>query len=206
MKQLVKIGLAGAATLVLVMSIGAATASATEFCSTNTSPCTGTKYGTGTKLSGVLTTGKVATLTNSLTNVTCKKATMGGVLTSSGGPGLTPINGEVSSVTWSECATASGTACTVKALNLPWKLTGEKTGETTFKVTVSGTPGVTLECGSFINCTFTQTSLELSGVNGSPARVTATAVGLKTSGFLCPSTASYDAEYDITSPKPLYAV
>jgi len=208
MKHLTQLAVAGVAALVLMMGIGAATASATEFCSTNTSPCTGTKYGAGTKLTGQLTTGKVATLTTNLTNVTCKKSSISGVLTTSGGPGLTPISGEVNAVTFSECiATSNGSACTVKVLNLPWKLTGEKTGETTFKVTLSGTPGVTVECpGAFINCTFSQTSLTLSGVSGSPARVTATAVGLNKSGGFCPSTAAYDAEYDVTAPNPLYAV
>lgn len=201
-----KLGLAAFSTLVLVMSIGAASASATEFCSTNTSPCTGTMYGPGTKLSGKLTAGKVATLTNSLSNITCQQATMGGQMTTTGGTGTTPISGEVTSVTWTQCTTSFGGACTVTVTGLPWKLTGEKTGASTFNVVVSGAPGVNVVCGSLINCTFSQTSLTLSGVNGNPARVTATAVGLNTSGAFCPKTASYDAEYDVTAPTPLYAV
>jgi hypothetical protein len=207
MKQLTKLAVAGAAALVLLMGIGAAGASATEFCSTNTSPCTGTMYGPGTKLSGKLTTGKVATLTNSLSNITCAQASMEGQMTTTGGAGLTPISGEVTSVTWASCITANGTACVAKVTGLPWKLTGEKTGETTFKVVVSNTPGVTVECGGLPTCTYSQTSMTLSGVNGSPARVTASAVGLNVSGgFLCPKSAAYDAEYDITAPNPLYAV
>jgi hypothetical protein len=206
MKHLNYAAVAALAGLVLTMSIGASTAAATEFCSTNTSPCTGTMYGPGTKLSGQLTTGKVATLTNSISNITCQNATMSGAMTSTGGSGLTPISGEVTAVAWSNCVTSFGTACTVTVTGLPWKLTGEKTGETTFNVVVSGSPGVAVSCGSLINCTFSQTSLTLSGVNGSPARVTATAVGLNTSGGLCPKTASYDAEYDVTAPNPLYAV
>jgi hypothetical protein len=206
MEKFTRVALATATALVIVMSIGVGSASATEFCSTNTSPCTGTMYGPGTKISGKLTTGKTATLTNGITNVICSEGSMAGQMTSTGGAGLTPISGEVTSVTWTKCVTASGTACTVTVNGLPWKLTGEKTGENTFKVVVSGSPGVTVVCGFLINCTFSQTSLTLSGVNGSPARVTATAVGLNASGGFCPKTASYDAEYDITAPNPLYAV
>jgi hypothetical protein len=206
MKKLLRTALAGVLVLLIAMAFGTAAASATEFCSTNTSPCTGTMYGPGTKLSGKLTTGKVATLTNSISNITCKQAAMAGQMTTTGGSGTTPISGEVTAVTWTECTTSFGTACTVTVTGIPWKLTGEKTGETTFKVVVSGSPGVTVVCGSLINCTFSQTSLTLTGVNGSPARVTATAVGLNTSGAFCPKTASYDAEYDVTAPNPLYAV
>jgi hypothetical protein len=206
LKKLTQLALVSALVLAGALAVGVGSAAATEFCSTNTSPCTGTMYGPGTELKGSLTSGKTAVLTNSIGNVTCTAATMAGKMTSTGGSGTTPISGEVTSVTWSSCVGPFGTACTVQALNLPWKLTGEKTGETTFNVVVSGSPGVTVVCGSFLNCTFSQTSLTLSGVNGSPARVTANAVGLNQSGGLCPKTASYDAEYNVTTPNPLYAV
>jgi hypothetical protein len=206
MKNLTHLALAGVAALILMMGIGAGTASATELCSTNTSPCTGTKYGTGTKLTAQLKSGTAATLTTSIGNVVCKKSTLAGVTTSAGGPGTTPVSGEVTSLTFTECVFGSSTPCTVSVVNLPWKLTAEKTGETTFNVIVSGSPGVTLVCGSFINCTFSQTSMTLSGTGGSPAIVKATAIGLNRSGGLCPSTASFDAEYEVTSPKPLFAV
>jgi hypothetical protein len=206
MKKLTQLAVAGAAALILTMAVGAATASATELCSTNTSPCTGTKYGTGTKLTGQLKSGTAATLTTSLGNVVCKKSTLAGVTTSAGGPGSTPVSGEVTGVTFTECILGASTPCTVQVLNLPWKLTAEKTGETTFNVVVSGSPGVTVVCGFLINCTFSQTSMTLSGTGGSPAIVKATAIGLNRSGGFCPSTASFDAEYEVTSPKPLFAV
>lgn len=206
MNHLKQLALSSFALLVLTLALGSATASATEFCSTNTSPCTGTMYGPGTELKGKLTTGKKAVLTNSLDTVSCSEATMAGKMTSTGGSGTTPISGEVTSVTWSQCIDSFGNACTATVVGLPWKLTGEKTGETTFNVVVSGSPGVTVVCGSLLNCTFSQTSLTLSGVNGSPARVTATAVGLNASGGFCPKSGSYDAEYDVTAPNPLYAV
>lgn len=206
MKHLKALGLAAFATAILVMSIGAATASATEFCSTNTSPCTGTMYGSGTKFAGKSV--GVATLTNSITNVTCENAEMGGEMTSTGGSGSTPISGKVTSATWTgNCKTATGTACTITVLNLPWSLTGEKAGvENEFNVTVAGNPGVTVKCGFLINCTFKQTSLTLSGESGSPAYVVATAEGLNQEGGFCPKTASYDAKYELTTPNPLFAV
>jgi hypothetical protein len=207
MKHLKQFALAAAVMLVAALGVGAGSASATEFCSTNTSPCTGTMYGPGTKLSGKLTTGKSAVLTNSLDPVTCREGTINGEMTSTGGSGSTPISGKVSSVAWTNCIDSFGNACTASAQGLPWSLTGEKTGTSTFNVVVSGSPGVQVICsGGLLNCTFSQTSLTLTGVNGAPARVTATAVGLNTSGGFCPKTASYDAEYDVTAPNPLYAV
>jgi hypothetical protein len=205
MKHLKGFGLAGFAAAVLIMSAGAPSASATEFCSTETSPCTGTMYGSGTKFAGKSTN---PILTSSITNVTCELAQMGGELTSTGGTGSTPISGTVTSATWTNnCKTASGTACTITVLNLPWSMTGEEAaGENEFTVTVAGKPGVTVKCGFLINCTFTQTSLVLSGENGNPAYVTATAEALNTEGGFCPATASYDAKYEITTPKPLFAV
>jgi hypothetical protein len=209
MKHVKMLGLAAVAALGLMAFIGAGTASATELCSTNTSPCTGVMYTENTPVSAQLKAGTVATLTNPISNVICQKSTTAGKTTNTGAKG-TAVTGTITSLGFTECKTASGVACTVKTVNIPYKasITATGSGNGTLTVTSDGTgnPGATVECALVINCTFTTASASLGVTGGNPAIAKANAIVLTQSGITCPSEAKWDAEYEVLEPKPLFIV
>jgi hypothetical protein len=209
MKQVKMLGLAGVVALGLTAMAGASTASATELCSTNTSPCTGTVYTSGTAVSAQLKAGTVATLTNDISNVICQKSTAAGKTTSTSGNAVT---GTITSLGFTDCKTASGVPCaTVDTLNIPYaaSITATVSGNGTLTVTkdLSGDPGVTVECASLINCTFSTASASLGVTGGNPAIAKANGIALTKKGITCPiATPHWDAEYEVTAPKPLFIV
>jgi len=209
MKQVKMLGLAAVAALGLMAMVGAGTASATELCSTNTSPCTGTVYTSGTAVSAQLKAGTTANLTNPISNVICQKSTTTGKTTSSGGKG-SPVTGTIESLGFTECKTASGVACTVKTTNIPYSAsitaTGSGNGTLTVTKDLSGDPGATVECASLINCTFSTASASLGVTGGNPAIAKANGIALTPKGLTCPLESHWDAEYEVTAPKPLFIV
>jgi hypothetical protein len=206
MKHIKMLGIAVVASLAVMGVAGVASASANAIlCSTNTNPCTGTKYGSGTKISAQLKSGTHATLTTSITNVTCTKSTVAGSTTNAEG------HGEISTFTFSGCTSSNGTACTVKAVNLNYTATAKASGGGNGTLTISpkaggGKPGASVECGSLINCTFTVSSITLGVTGGNPATIVANNETLERTGGLCPSTATWHATYEVTAPKPLFLV
>lgn len=204
MKPVKILGLAIFAACVVTAVAGAATAAAEQvICKNSTVPCT-SLYPNGTKISAQLATGTVATLTGT-PEMTCKKSTMTGVIEDNTSP--PPVgHGEFTSVTFSECHTGSGTACTVKAVNLSYTFTAETHGLLLTATAGKGNPGTIVECGSFINCTFTTAALTLDVKSGDPAHLTASNDTMEASGFLCPSSAKWDATYVVTVPRPFYVI
>jgi len=209
MKQFKMLGLAAVAALGLMAMVGAGTASATELCSTNTSPCTGTMYPAGTVVSAQLKAGTVANLTNPISNVICQKSTTAGKTTNTGEKGVA-VTGTIESLTFTECKTASGVACTVKTLNIPYSasITATGSGNGTLTVTSGGTgnPGATVVCGTLINCSFSTASAVLGVTGGGPAIAKANAIALTPSGGICPLESHWDAEYEVKEPNPLFIV
>jgi hypothetical protein len=202
MKYLKILGLAAIAALALTAVAGAGTASAAKLCKNVT--CT-EHYPSGTVLSSKLKTGTNALLTSSFGTVTCKKSTVGGKTTS------TEAHGEITSFTFTECTDPFGSPCTVKAVNLSYTAKGAATGSGNGTLTVSpkaggGNPGAHVECGSFMNCTFTVSSITLAVTGGAPATITANKEPLLREGGFCPSEAFWDATYEVTAPSPLFIV
>jgi hypothetical protein len=194
--------LLGFAVTAALMVSGMASASAV-LCSTNTNPCTGTKYGSGTKISAQQTLAG-AVITTSTTTISCAKSTIGGATTTAEG------HGEISSFTFGECKTSGGTACTVKAVNLNYTLTMSNTGGIYDEFVISrkflgSNPGMSVECGALVNCTFTSSVITLSA-DGDFRRLIAESEPLARTGGICPSEASWDAQYEVTSPFSLYIV
>src|SRR4051794_37824167 len=210
MKQFKMLGLAAIAALGLMVMVGAGTASATELCSTNTSPCTGTVYTSGTTVSAQLKAGTTAVLTNPISDVICTKSTTTGKTTSNGGGKGVPVTGKIESLEFTGCQTRSGVACTVKTLNIPYSasITATGSGNGTLTVTSGGTgnPGATVVCATLINCTFSTASASLGVTGGNPAFAKANAIALTPSGGICPLESHWDAEYEVTAPKPLFIV
>jgi hypothetical protein len=208
MKHLKMLGLAVVAAAALTAVIGAGTASATELCSTATTTCSGTKYGKATEIKAVLEPGTTATLTTNITTVTCKSSTVTGIVTDPGGAGA--VKGETTSLKFEECTRTGGEECTVEATNLGTiEVTGGSASKTaTFNFKITSKTGANVTCGAFINCTFSTSSATLEGHNresGTPT-IKANNISLAREGGLCPSTSTWNAGYEATSPDPLYVV
>jgi len=177
---------------------------AAELCSTNTSPCTGTTYGAETHITGQLKSGTSSTLTSSITNVTCTESRFRAAVLAVG-----PIRIPIVEFTTDKCHTTSGTPCTVTPVNIPWEGTGSGSGGSgtlTVESGGSGSPGDKVVCGFVINCTFTTSSATLSVTGGNPAIAKANEITVARSGGLCPAAASWDAEYEVTQPNPLFII
>jgi hypothetical protein len=205
MRYLKMLGLCLAAALALSALLGAGTASATKLCSVNTAPCpAGNTYGKGTAIKAQLVPGTTSVVSSGFVTVVCTESTMTGKTTSDGGGTGVPVTGSISSVTWKGCKTTSGSACTASALNTPWGASLSGSGG-------SGTMTVTGAAGKFtcsVTCEYEAKSASVSVSGGNPATIKANSVGFSRIGgsFLCSSSASWSAEYEVTSPKPAFVV
>jgi hypothetical protein len=196
MKHLKMLGLAAIAALGLLAFVGAGTASATTlFTNSN---LTGA-YASGTEVHSNLTTGKTAVLTDGSGNplVTCTGSTVAGKTSNTTG---TTISGSITALTFSGCDT------TVDVL-ANGSLEIEKTSKANEgKVTGKGSQVTVTIFG--VSCTYgTGTGTTLGTITGGTAPIlNITAVGLTkvAGGFLCPSTAGWDANYTVGTPHAIY--
>jgi hypothetical protein len=197
MKSSKSLGAAFAVTALLALGIGVGSASATTLCKTGGFPESACGAGKGEHLGLTEERSFNVVLTNSITNVTCTDSFMRVFYNSSTG---TPISGEVISfyLPWvGTCKTASGTACEMTVLNLPYPASQEGS---TLTISDATGAGFTVKCGFLINCTFTSKELKLSVTNGSPTTMTASKAALTRSGGFCPATAELDATYSVEYP------
>jgi hypothetical protein len=192
-KRIKNLTLAAIAAAALMAFLGAGTASATQLCTDSGEVCTeysGTITGTSTN----------ATLATNLANVECSHSTTTIVANSSTGA---PILGEVTALAFTGCQTEGvvHTACTVTVKNLPYSASLE--GKT-LTVTDSVGAGAKVVCGTVLSCEFLTKSASLSITNGSPTVAVAKEVALSHEvGAICPSTATWNATYAVTSPTGL---
>lgn len=198
MKYLKMLGLAAIAALGLMAFVGAGTASATKLC-TN-SGCTSI-YPEVETIHATLESGTSAKLTDTSGNViaTCTSSTVHG-FTSNNNTGATWVTGNVATagLTWGGCnqptATTEG-----GAIDIMW------TSGTSGAVRGTGFE-VTVEIFG-ISCTYSALEgTELGTITGgeAPTLKIETVVSKKTGGFLCPSTAGWDAAYIVTAPHALF--
>jgi hypothetical protein len=213
-KYLKVLGLAAVAAMA-IMAFGAGSASAaTKLCAVGGSPQGGCPAGKGEYSGTIKATATNPLLTNSITNVTCNHSEV--TLTANTSTNVEPatsITGSITALTFTgSCKTASGTACTVEVLNLPYEAhvqgtIGGDTNTSSLTATDSVGAGAKVVCGFLINCTFTTKEATLHGVNiSSPvtgARFQASKIVLTRSGGFCPATAEWDAQYTTTSPTGL---
>lgn len=196
----------------LVSMLGAvAPAGATELCSTNTSPCAGTMYKGGTSLSAKSAVFGSSEFTTSSGTIRCEKTSFGGETRSTGEANGLSMEIRVGKLVFSSCTEVFGTSCTVTTLNLPWRGTVIRTmsGSGTmslFHELAAGNPAFSVKCGSLIDCILSSTNFSLSVTGGTPAEFKATGVPLLREGKLCPSEASWDGEYELIEPSPLFVV
>jgi hypothetical protein len=204
MKYLKMMGLGAVAALALTAVLGVGSAAAATFlCKTSASPCP-EHYAIGTTITAALESGTTARLTTNIGAVACKKAMVGGKTTT------TEAHGEITGLTLAECTDPFGNSCTVKAVNLNYTAKSAAIGGGNGTLTVTpkagaiGNPGATVECGSFMNCTFTSSSITLDVFGGPVATILANKEPLNREGGLCPSESFWDAAYNVSAPTPLY--
>ena len=181
---------------------GASAVSASVLCSTNTNPCTGTTYGAKTAFAAQNVSGKAATWTTPVGNIKCNGSQLKGELTNAEGAGV------ISSSIQTSCIGPFGSACTLVTENLPWTFQANASGGGNGSFAISGNggtmPRINWSCGGFIKCKFSFPTLSFSG--GNPAKLTAVEQPMVLEGALCPAEATFDAEYEVTAPKPAFVV
>ena len=222
MKHLKILGVALIAAAAMTAIVGAGSAQATELCKTMTTPCSNANmYKPGTNIGAMLVTGTNAVLSSSIDTVTCTASTVSGVTTGTGGSGTTAVTGTISALTFTGCTDSFGNTCTVTEKYLPSGATvtgGSVETPSTFSFNITGKAGANVKCGSLINCNFFLESKSLAGTNNGTGATEESKVmpwikanGITLShetgqGFLCPSTSTWTANYEVTEPTPLVVV
>jgi hypothetical protein len=208
MKRLTLMGGGILAALAMAATLTAATASATELCSTATTPCSGTKYGSGTTLHAEHTT--TAVFVSQITTVTCTSSTLHIETNSSGGATVTAVTSHFIGFIFEGCTRTGGEKCTATTTNLGnATITGGSASTTgTFNFNITSKTGVNLTCGFFINCTFSTSSATLAGRNQTTGKPTVKAelVAMAREGGLCPESSIWTGSYEIDKPTPLFIV
>jgi hypothetical protein len=195
-------------TAIAALALAAGSASATVLCSTATSPCTGTKYGSGTTIQEAIRKGTKTTIVTNIATISCGQVMRHGKVTSSGEVGST-ATGETTSVTTSDCSTPSGTGCTVTSTKGPWPWEIHYNGLTpngtqTVKKGSGEAYGFMMMCGALINCKFTSTQVSSGVTGGAPGIVVIKNLALEREGGFCPASATLNAEFEVAAPNPLY--
>ena len=194
------LGLAAITAAALMAVIGAGTASATVLCKNNlnTEKCSEI-YPAGTKVEGKMI-GK-GTLDTSFKSIECGKASGSGEITNAGSSTTTATGGN-GIPTFSECN------CEVKVLKtgtgeIHW-IAGTDNGTLT-----SNGAEATVNCSTIfgsVHCIYASSNSHagtLTGGNPAKEKVVLEIPRLPTSGF-CAEEAKLTAEFEVTSPKPLY--
>jgi hypothetical protein len=210
MRNLKILGLAVVAVTALMALSGTSSAFAanTKLCKENVASCPAAKtYPANTVLKGATQASPTAgaKLVTNLGTVICDSSVEGKTNEAEG----TPLKGEVTSLTFSNCTITVGgntTSCTVTTLHTPYPssitATGSGNGTLTATKAAPNAPGATVVCGSIINCNFEKESVTLNVFGGAPGVAFAEAkeVALGRSGATCPLSAKWTANYFLTSP------
>ena len=130
-------------------------------------------------------------------------------------PAGTRLAVQLSELQFKECArvsTGGHSDCTVTVLKQPLlQVLKTKANLGTAKVNPAAPAEINVKCGSFINCTYSETTkpltVESAGHTEGAGRgmLTASKVEVaKGKGFLCPASAEWDALYEPLEGKPLW--
>lgn len=206
MKYLKMLGLAAVAAAALMAFVGSSTASATVLCkvpgtgtTTGTTCPAGEAYPSGTTVKAQLVAGTVAKLTTSFKTVECKKSTTEGATSAEE---ATQLTGPEGTLTFSECN------CEVVVLHAGTVSTEWLAGTHNGTQRSSGSE-TTTTCSTLfgnVHCIYTTSNTDLGTLTGgNPAKLDASAeVGRLTTNAACAEKALWEAEYEVTTPKPLY--
>jgi hypothetical protein len=201
------LGLAMVAAIAAMALIGVSSASATtestSLCKKKELVCpVASQYPSGTIIKAGLVPGTEAVLTGTL-EVKCKVATV--EMETLAGLGTPTLLGDIFGVTFSSCSGCSKTEALVSKA-APWLAHLKNLGGLKGSLTVLKPVVHLLECTVFkLKCTATAEEVVLDvDTSVEPGIVNAINEPLKLSGGLCGTTGTWNAKYEITSPKPLY--
>lgn len=207
--RLIKMASLAAVAVVAAMAfIGASSASAVSLCSNNETKCASPLV-SGTAVNASLKANTEAVLDTNLGNVKCKVSNVEGHTNATSG---SPLDGEITELTFTSCKLGE-TVCNVTVEHKPYLALVTSSGGGNGKLTAeekspNGKPQATVVCGSILKCIFGAVKTTLNVVGGNPATVnTGTGVEFEReggSGFLCPTTSTWLAEYAVTSPNPVF--
>jgi len=203
------LGLAAITAGALMAFVGASTASATELCSTNTTPCSGTMYGAGTKIEMRLKGGTKWFLVAAFATVECSESTIKGETSSTGGASET-VKGAITTLSFGTCN------CTVTVLqNGEFEIHTEQASSNGNGTLTLKNTRITITCAG-VSCIFgaaaAGTDLGLLG-GGNPAllvtvREVPWIAGDSGAGVctLFTGLGTWESVYEVTAPKPLFVI
>jgi hypothetical protein len=207
MKHLKILGVTAVAALALAAAVGASTASAAVMCKTapnKSGVCEGGRYPSGTEFHAT-STNSVFTMVGSsvVSTVSCSHSTM--VLKQTAESGVTSVPFEVTDLSFTECKTNGGTACTASTTSgyTAGLTPTTDTGNGTFNIKGTGaSTELTVTCGGFFQCKYRQTfnGANLGFTGGNPATFTANNASFELVpgfGFGCGTGANWDATYTL---------
>jgi hypothetical protein len=195
------LGPAAVVAVALCAFAGADSAAATELCTVNESPCAAVNmYPSGTAVKEQLKAGVLSVLTGTFL-VECQKSTIEGT-TQNTGSATETVKVLVTAMTFTECG-----VCTVTVNKLP-ALEIHASGGGNGTVTLSGFTA-TIKC-SGITCKYAGgITTGMTIIGGFPAKMVVNESRIaREEGpeAFCGAFGAWDAEYEITAPKPLFVV
>jgi hypothetical protein len=204
MKYVKMLGLAAVVAAALMAVVGVGTASATAVCKNEA--CT-SKMIVGEEITASLKS-STAKLEAGFAEINCSTSTIAGKITNAGGSGV-EVQGNVTGLTFGSCGTATVTVKETAGVKAKLGLTYTSGVNGSLKVTEL--VGVTVKVGS-TECTYGGEIKSGLTANGSTSPTTnATEVAKEApipktgGGVLCANPSKWSAEYNVTSPSPLYA-
>jgi hypothetical protein len=197
MKKLKFLGLAVVAVAAMMALVGAASASAAEttLCKTNETPCKAANhYPIGTEIKAKLKSGTKAKLAAGFFTFECSGSEVIGKTETTGEP-----SGKITTLSFTGCNNEETKVLkngSLKVKNIAGTMNGN--------LSVSGVSVTVREFGE--DCVFGGNITSGITINGgSPASVKANASIPRESGsFLCGNPSTWTAEYEVTTPNPLW--
>lgn len=199
-----------AAISVVLAIVAAGGASATRLCQEEgvAEACPAGKIiGAGTAMKAQLAGGIPSVLHVGFGEVTCMGSKLEGKTTSAGGVLGVPVKGGIIEASWTNCECA-GAAALMEPGNLTWGTEINGSGNKDGTLTILE-PRVKIECNGLF-CNYQKTSItNLQFKGGNPAELQA-AIGQvfleRAPGSFpgCAVLAEWDAEYEVTTPQPVF--
>jgi len=209
MKHLKILGLAAVVAAALMASAGSSTATATVLCKTSPAANEGETTGTGcppestypakTTIEAKLVSGTKAKLVTSFKTIECSKSSVKGETSAEEAE---PLTGPEGTLSFEECN------CEVKVLKAGTLSTTWVSGTHNGTLRSTGNES-TVTCSTIfgsVHCIYVTENTDVGTLTGgNPAKLKAEAVipRLTTNG-LCSEESEWNAEYEVTAPKPLF--
>jgi hypothetical protein len=155
--------------------------------------------GTGTEIKANLVSGTKFKITTGFKTIECSKSSIKGKVSATG----EKISVSVETLTFEECN------CTIAVLKKGELIFGHITSTDNATLTSNGAE-LTGNCSTIfgtVHCIYATSNTDMGTLEGgNPAKIKSSAANIPrlTTNGLCNEEASWDAEYEVTSPKPLY--